>query len=226
MFDTLPCFLFLIALLLPFLSFFLHWLSLSVSCREAVFRFMTSTVGIMRRPRGCCWSSIRSGVSEHAYWWEKDSGNDIKTWLCLIQTGTCGGTEWKACSLSSSVFDMSGLMCGCTPLFLSRHFCRHSLPQGSVVLLEQRMNISSLLAPSHLIYSLYPQTIWEQTVYYLFPLIHASNLFLVCPHRCAYVWRRHWDLQQSRKPSSRLAVLVWTNKMRFYPKSKKIAAFN
>lgn len=44
--------------------------SLSGSCRGAVSRFMTNTAGITRRPRDCCWSSIRSGVSAHVYWWE------------------------------------------------------------------------------------------------------------------------------------------------------------
>lgn len=42
---------------------------LSDSCREVVSRYMTSTAGITRRPRGCCWSSIRSGVFGHVYWW-------------------------------------------------------------------------------------------------------------------------------------------------------------
>lgn len=45
-------------------------LFLSGSCRGDVSRFMTNTAGITRRPRDCCWSSIRSGVSAHVYWWE------------------------------------------------------------------------------------------------------------------------------------------------------------
>lgn len=56
--------------------------SLSGSCRGAVSRFMTNTVGITRRPRDCCWSSIRSGVSAHVYWWaarELDY-SDFKLW--------------------------------------------------------------------------------------------------------------------------------------------------
>lgn len=40
------------------------------SCRGAASRFMMNTVGIMKRPRGCCWSLTRSGVFGHVYWWE------------------------------------------------------------------------------------------------------------------------------------------------------------
>lgn len=45
-------------------------LSFSGFCRGAASRFMMSTAGIMRRRRGCCWSSIRSGACGHVYWWE------------------------------------------------------------------------------------------------------------------------------------------------------------
>ncbi|MEQ2307983.1 hypothetical protein AMECASPLE_023592, partial [Ameca splendens] len=42
--------------------------SAAASCTlGAVSRFTMNTAGIMRRPRGCCWSSTRQGASEHAY---------------------------------------------------------------------------------------------------------------------------------------------------------------
>lgn len=47
--------------------------SLSGSCRGAVSRFMMNTVGIMKKPSGCCWSLIRAGVFGHVYWWERGS---------------------------------------------------------------------------------------------------------------------------------------------------------
>lgn len=75
----------------PPLFFFFFTLTFSGSCRGAVFRFMTNTAGTTRRPRGCCWSSIRSEMSGHVYWWEEtpnlcvfeETVSSLKNVLCL-----------------------------------------------------------------------------------------------------------------------------------------------
>lgn len=69
---------------LCYFSCILLTLSFSGYCRGAVSRFMMNTVEIMRRPRGCCWSSIRSGASGHVYWWEGTiNTHDVQFVICI-----------------------------------------------------------------------------------------------------------------------------------------------